>query len=136
MPNNDAMKPNNSPSTISNDVDISPIGTEKKPRKIKTIPEIEKITDNIVCTLIKISNLIFSLLHIFTQKKKIFISLFIGKVRPKVFHHFINTPFLSLSILDYQRLIADFLTCVTSEPRYSPSIVNSVNPVQYRPRHL
>ena len=46
MPNNDAMKPNNSPSTISNDVDISPSGTEKKPKKIKTIPEIEKIRDN------------------------------------------------------------------------------------------
>lgn len=66
MPNNDAMKPNNSPSTISNDVDISPIGTEKKPKKIKTIPEMENITDNMFCTLIKMSTLILSFLHITT----------------------------------------------------------------------
>ena len=75
MPNRDAMNANNSPSTISNDVDISPIGTEKKPKKIKTIPEIEKITDNIFWTLIKMSTFILSLLHIFPQT---FISLFIG----------------------------------------------------------
>lgn len=81
MPNNDAMKPNNSPSTISNDVDISPIGTEKKPKKIKTIPEMEKIRDNIVCTLTKMSNFIFLSLHI--AKKKIFISLFIREGSPK-----------------------------------------------------
>lgn len=68
------MKPNNSPSTISNDVDISPIGTEKKPKKIKTIPEMEKIRDNIVCTLTKMSNFIFLSLHI--AKKNIYILIY------------------------------------------------------------
>lgn len=72
MPNRDAMNANNSPSTISNDVDISPMGTEKKPKKIKTIPEMEKIRDNIVCTFIKMSNFIFLSLHIFSQKRQLY----------------------------------------------------------------